>query len=206
MKSLNDNEVKEYLISNDPVLRNILNNFSTIQPTEILSDFIILTRIIIGQQLSVPAAKTIFSRLTETVSENYQPNDILELSNEQIARIGLSAAKSKYIKLISEFIIMNPLFFQNLKLENSEKQIEILLNFKGVGIWTASIFLMNNNKYSNIFPFGDVTLNRVIKLIYKLEDDNFELKLNNIISKWDPYKSFVCRALWNWNDNHLIKG
>ena len=77
MKSLNDNEVKEYLISNDPVLLNILNNFSTIQPTEILSDFIILTRIIIGQQLSVPAAKTIFSRLTETVSENYQPNDIL---------------------------------------------------------------------------------------------------------------------------------
>ena len=145
MKSLNDNEVKEYLISKDPFLRNILNNFSTIQPTEILPDFIILTRIIIGQQLSGAAANTIFTRLTDTVSENYQPNDILELSNEQIARIGLSAAKSKYIKLISEFIIMEPLFFQNLKLENSEKQIEILLNFKGVGIWTASIFVMNNN-------------------------------------------------------------
>lgn len=205
MKSPNDNDIKLYLISKDPILEIVLNSFSPNQITETLSDFIILTRIIIGQQLSVSAAKTIFSRLTETVSENYQPNDILELSNEQIAKIGLSAAKSKYIKLISEFIIMEPLFFQTLKLENSDKQIEILLNFKGVGIWTASIFVMNNNKYSNIFPFGDVTLNRVIKLIYKLEDDNFELKLNDIISKWDPYKSFVCRALWNWNDNHLIK-
>ena len=205
MKSLNDNEVKEYLISKDPVLRDILNKFSTIQPTEILPDFIILTRTIIGQQLSGSAAKTIFARLTDKVTENYQPSDILKLSNKQMTSIGLSAAKSNYIKLISEYIIKEPVFFQNLKLENSEKQIEILMNFKGVGIWTASIFVMHNNRYSNIFPHGDATLNKVIKLSYKLDDDNFELKLNDIISKWDPYKSFVCRALWNWNDNYLIK-
>ena len=115
MKSLNDNEVKEYLISKDPVLRNILDNFSTIQPTEILPDFIILTRTIIGQQLSGSAAKTIFARLTDIVSENYQPSDILRLSNKQTTSIGLSAAKSNYIKLISEYIIKEPVFFQNLK-------------------------------------------------------------------------------------------
>ena len=205
MKSLNDNEVKEYLISKDPVLRNILNNFSTIQPTEILSDFIILTRIIIGQQLSGAAANTIFTRLTDTVSENYQPSDILKLSEKQTTKIGLSAAKSKYIKLISEHVVRDPLFFENLKLESSEKQIEILLSFKGIGIWTASIFVMHNNIYSNIFPYGDATLNKVIKITYKIDDKDFELKLNDVISRWDPYKSFVCRALWNWNDNYLIK-
>ena len=205
MKSLNDNEVKEYLISKDPVLRNILDNFSTIQPTEILPDFIILTRTIIGQQLSGSAAKTIFARLTDIVSENYQPSDILRLSNKQTTSIGLSAAKSNYIKLISEYIIKEPVFFQNLKLENSEKQIEILMSFKGVGIWTASIFVMNNNIYSNIFPYGDATLNKVIKITYKIDDKDFELKLNDVISRWDPYKSFVCMALWNWNDNYLIK-
>ena len=205
MKSLNDNEVKEYLISKDPVLRNILDNFSTTQNTEKFTDFIALTKIIIGQQLSGAAAKIIFARLTDIVSENYQPSDILKLSNKQTTSIGLSAAKSQYIKLISEYIIKEPLFFQNLKLENSEKQIEILMSFKGVGIWTASIFVMNNNIYSNIFPYGDATLNKVIKITYKIDDKDFELKLNDVISRWDPYKSFVCMALWNWNDNYLIK-
>ena len=205
MKRLNDKEVKEYLISKDPVLRNILDNFSTTQNTEKFTDFIALTKIIIGQQLSGAAAKTIFARLTDIVSENYQPSDILKLSNKQTTSIGLSAAKSQYIKLISEYIIKEPLFFQNLKLENSEKQIEILMSFKGVGIWTASIFVMNNNIYSNIFPYGDATLNKVIKITYKIDDKDFELKLNDVISRWDPYKSFVCMALWNWNDNYLIK-
>jgi len=205
MKSLNDNEVKQYLIRKDPVLENILNNFSTTQNTEKFTDFIALTRIIIGQQLSGAAAKTIFTRLTDTVTENYQPSDILKLSEKQTTTIGLSAAKFKYIKLISEHVVRDPLFFENLKLESSEKQIEILLSFKGVGIWTASIFVMNNNIYSNIFPYGDATLNKVIKITYKIDDKDFELKLNDVISIWDPYKSFVCMALWNWNDNYLIK-
>lgn len=205
MKSLNDNEVKQYLIRKDPVLENILNNFSTTQNTEKFTDFITLTKIIIGQQLSGSAAKTIFTRLTDTVTANYQPRDILKLSENQTTKIGLSAAKFKYIKLISEHVVRDPLFFENLKLERSEKQIEILLSFKGVGIWTASIFVMHNNTHSNIFPYGDATLNKVIKIIYKIDDKDFEHKLNDVISRWDPYKSFVCRALWNWNDNYLIK-
>ena len=78
-----------------------------------------------------------------------------------------------------------------------------LMKFKGVGIWTASIFVMSSDIMSDIFAYGDVTLNRVIKQTYELDEVQLDKQIDLILDNWSPYKTIVCRALWNYNDTIL---
>ena len=82
-------------------------------------------------------------------------------------------------------------------------QIEELMKFKGVGIWTASIFVMSSDVMSDIFAYGDVTLKKVIKQTYELHDAQLDGQIEGILDNWSSYKTIVCRALWNYNDTIL---
>ena len=200
---MNYSEVKKKLIRKDPKLEPILNAYLPENRNTNVSDYVRLIEIIVGQQLSGAAADTIFSRLTKILGQDFQPNEFLEINNVQFVEIGISKAKTKYCGLISEHLIKEPAYFTWLRNLLPTDQIEELMKFKGVGIWTASIFVMSSDIMSDIFAYGDVTLSRVIKQTYELHDSHLDEQIERILDNWSPYKTIVCKALWNYNDTIL---
>lgn len=198
-------KIKIELLKKDPILKVVLENYTPQGFKSSHSDYVRLIRIIVGQQLSGAAAKTIFSRLTNLLGEDFRENDLLKLKDDDFTKIGISKAKTKYARDISSYLLKNPEFFENLKTQNSDNQIAELVKFKGVGIWTASIFVMSSDLMSDIFAFGDGTLNKVLKKLYNIPDEDFENTLMKIVANWSPYRTLICNALWYYNDNVLTQ-
>jgi DNA-3-methyladenine glycosylase II len=201
----NFDEIKRYLINRDQKLSDLFTTFELRERSQKFSDFQNLIRIIVGQQLSGAAARTIFSRLISFVGNNFTAIEILKLNEEKFTKIGVSRAKAIYCQGIAKTFEKDPNYFNEInKLNDQEKLIE-LTKLKGVGIWTASIFVMSSDIFSDVFAYGDATLNKIIKNVYGIEDDCFERELEHVLSKWSPYKTLVCNVIWHYNDNVLTQ-
>lgn len=202
---MNYKNVKIELLAKDPNLKLVLKSYEPIELKSTHSDYVRLVKIIIGQQLSGVAAQTIFNRLTKLIGEDFTETDFLKLDDNDFSEIGISKAKTEYARNISSYLLENSDYFKNLKRLNSDKQITNLIKFKGVGIWTASIFVMSSDLMSDVFAFGDGTLNKLIKSLYNLPDGYSEETINRIVSVWSPYTTLVCNALWHYNDKILTQ-
>lgn len=193
------NNALRYLSDNDPVLNKVINKINPQVKKKTNDDFTSLVKIIISQQLSGTAARTIVNRLDKLLgNKNYNPKIIAQIANEELRMCGLSNAKASYLKGLTEILILNPKYFENLKKIEEINILKELCKIRGIGIWTASIFAMGPLGYKNIFPYGDVSLNKAIKILYNNEFDQ-----EAIISKWSPYKSYACRVLWQWVDKGM---
>lgn len=194
-------EALKYLSVNDSKLAKVINLINPQKKIKKTDNFTALVKIIIGQQLSGSAARTIVSRLDKKLGkEEYNPINILEMTNDDLRSFGLSNAKASYIKGFAQIILENSCYFENLKAIGEEDILNELCKIKGIGIWTASIFAMSSLCYEDIFPYGDVSLNKAIKNLYKDELDQ-----KAIVSNWSPYKSYACRVLWQWVDKGMPK-
>ena len=149
------NKGKLYLSKKDKILKSIINNY----PDDYLSIntnyFHCLLNSIIGQQISVAAASAIKKRLF-LLHKNINPVNIIKINNKSFSKIGLSKQKILYIKNVSNFFLQNKKFIQNI---NKYDEIEIknkLISIKGIGDWTADMFLIFGLGKSNIFPKGDL--------------------------------------------------
>ena len=162
-------------------------------------EFYSLVRIIIGQQLSGLAARTIFSRVENILGKkNITPIKIISTSHKQLRECGISNAKINYIKNLSKILLDQPDYFKKIKQKRENEIIRDLCKLKGVGIWTASIFAMGTIGYENIFPYGDTSIKKAIKHLY---GKNYTAE--QIIANWSPYTSFGCRVLWQWIDKGM---
>ena len=189
----------KFLTNKDPKLGQIILITKPRYKKEYKDEFTSLIKIIIGQQLSGAAAKTIIKRVEKCLKEKvFKPRNILNTSSKSLRLCGMSYSKIDYIKSFSEFLIENKNYFHNLKKNDDKEIIKQLCKIRGVGIWTASIFTMSTLNYENIFPYGDATLLKALKKIYG--DD---VVVENIISKWTPFKSAGCRILWQWVDKGM---
>ena len=187
------------LKKNDPKLGIIIKLIKPEYHVRNDDEFTSLIKIIIGQQLSGSAAKTIVSRVENQLNKKtFNPKDIETISNENLRSCGISNAKINYIKGLSEILLKEPTYFENLKQNNEEEILIQLCEIKGIGLWTASIFAMGSLHYDNIFPYGDATLMKAINIIY-----GENIIIEKVISNWSPYKSFGCRVLWQWVDKGM---
>jgi DNA-3-methyladenine glycosylase II len=194
------NDVLKYLSSKDTNLDKIISIINIQINTKYEDDFTSLVKIIISQQLSGSAAKTIIGKLENQLDNNiYDSRKISIISNKDLRLCGISNAKINYIKGLSDILVDNPLYFKKLRDSSKNEVINELSKIKGIGIWTASIFAMGPLGFEDIFPYGDVTLIKAIKLIYG-EDSLVE----DVISKWSPYKTYACRLLWQWVDKGMM--
>ena len=192
-------DILKYLSVNDCKLGKIISLINPQKKSNNADNFTSLVKIIIGQQLSGAAAKTIVNRLNKHLDEvNYNPGKIITMSNEDLRSCGMSNSKVSYIKGLAQTFCKDPYYFKNLKKIEEKEILNELCKIKGVGIWTASIFAMSSLGYKNIFPYGDVSLNKAIKNLYGNQFDQ-----ETIISKWSPYKSYACRVLWQWVDKGM---
>lgn len=167
--------------------------------------FTALCREIIGQQLSGKAANTIYSRfLTLFKSKKVTPKKILELEDQQLRDVGMSWAKAKYVKDLATKVESGELKLEALSgLEDAQVTKE-LTNVKGIGNWTAEMFLLFTLKREDIFSYGDLGLRKGIEKVYEVEDSD-DLKIEKIVSKWSPYKSYGSITLWHALDSKNVE-
>ena len=198
---ITQDKIFEELIRKDNKLKKILDPskicpflLEPIIKNEIL--FYELAQSIVGQQISAKAADTIWKRI---VSGSKNKNSFLVyISNTKLkwARTqGLSQRKHEYIKSIAENIISNQLSLEsiaNLKDNEAKKYLE---SQRGVGPWTAEMFLMFAYKRLDIFSIGDIALKRAISEIYNI-DKSDDKSITAISETWKPYRSVVCWYLW----------
>ena len=191
-----------FLSQQDENLATLFNAVGNISPPRQSLEFRSVCRIIINQQLSGKAADTIFSRIEERIP-NLSPQSVLKTESEALRFCGVSGAKVKYLKLLAEKLEDTPSYFDNLVHMDSEAAKKEIWSNKGFGEWSSEIFLLFHLKRADVFPKGDVTLNKVAAKIYSL-DPNAKSRIYERSVAWSPYRSVVSLALWQFFDLGLM--
>ncbi len=190
------------LSENDAKLANLFHVVGELTPPHKSLEFSSVSRIIINQQLSGKAADTIFGRI-ENRFPNLIPNEILNAENEVLRACGVSNAKVKYLKALAQKLIERPGYFEEISQMESGLAKEEIWSNKGFGEWSSEIFLLFHLKRADIYPKGDVTLNKVVGKIFEI-DPKDEKKIYELSESWSPYRSIVSLALWQFFDNGLM--
>lgn len=163
--------------------------------------FAALCRAIIGQQLAGKAAKAIFARfLLMFDAVDLTAENLLRISDENLRNVGMSWAKVKSLKDLATKQIHGDVNLDTLDTLTDAEVVKELTKVKGIGPWTAEMFLMFTLQRPNVFSYGDLGLRNGLKKIYKIRVFS-EKNLNKIIKKWEPYKTYGAIGLWHSLDN-----
>jgi DNA-3-methyladenine glycosylase II len=185
-----------HLKKSDPVLRAIIERVGPCRMEFGPAEFHSLVEAIIYQQLNGKAAVTIFKRFAALAGEPLTPEGILKLSDEQLRSAGLSKQKSAYLKDLSAKTAAGLLDFARLAELSDEEVIEHLTQVKGIGVWTAHMFLMFSLRRPNVLPTGDYGVQVAIKKHYKKRKLPKPEDMEKIAKSWEPYRSVACWYMW----------
>jgi DNA-3-methyladenine glycosylase II len=155
-------------------------------------------RAIAGQQLSVLAARAIYGRLTARFDGRPPtPQEILDDDPEELrAAAGFSRAKVSYLRSLAEHVLAGELELERLDDLSDEQAISELVAVKGIGLWTAHMFLMFQLERPDVLPVGDLGIRRAIELTYGLDGLPDPAMMEQIAEPWRPQRTLACRYLW----------
>jgi DNA-3-methyladenine glycosylase II len=186
---------KNYLIKKDKKLGSLIKSY----PKEFLftkSDpFLTLARSIVGQQISVKAAQSVWDRL-EVKIKKITPLNVKKMHSNSLKSVGLSRQKVQYLKNLSDAFNSNKIKEKFWSKMSDEDIIQDLIQIKGVGRWTAEMFLIFNLCREDIFPLDDIGMVKGLCKIYKLDYPINRDKVMKIGNKWKPYRSVATWYLW----------
>jgi DNA-3-methyladenine glycosylase II len=185
-----------HLKKSDPVLRAIIERVGPCRMEFSPAEFCSLAEAIVYQQLNGKAAVTIFKRFVALAGEPLTPEGILKLSDEQLRSVGLSKQKSTYLKDLAAKTASGLLDFSRLPELSDEEVIAHLTQIKGIGVWTAHMFLMFSLRRPNVLPTGDYGVQVAVKKHYKKRKLPKPKDLEKIARAWEPYRSIACWYMW----------
>jgi DNA-3-methyladenine glycosylase II len=197
---MNYDQGVKYLVETDPVFEELYNRLGYLPQRSSSASFSSFASTIIGQQLSGKAADTIFARLEDKVEGNLTPLSVVKLSDDDMRRIGLSAAKARYIVGIAERFLKGDLQIEQLRALNTEKLFNTLIAIPGIGPWSAYIIMLFNFGRIDVFPFGDGTLKRAFNELYSETGKSLETH----VTGWQPCAGIVAMYLWSFIDNECL--
>ncbi len=190
----------KHLTSADPVLAGIIEQIGPYKPRYATPTFENMARSIAYQQLHGKAAATIFGRLLDACDLELTPQSVLKLSIEQMRACGLSKQKLSYIRDLAEKTISGDVNFEQLRAMDDEDVIEHLTRVKGIGRWSAQMFLMFALRRPDIMPVVDLGINMAIKRAYRKRKVPKPPQILKIAEPWRPYRSVACWYLWRSMD------
>lgn len=156
-----------------------------------------LVRSIVYQQLSGRVASVIFARLHAAAGEKtLTPEGILKLRTERMRRLGLSRQKTLYIRELAKYTRKGKVVFDTLAAMEDAAVIEHLTQVKGIGVWTAQMFLMFALRRHDVLPVLDLGIRTAVRKAYGLADLPKAEELENLAVSWKPYSSIACWYLW----------
>ena len=187
-----------HLSSVDSKIKHLLNSFDVPDLKVEKNYFWSLCRSIIYQQISGKAAKTIADRFLALFSSNIniKPLEVLNMDINKFYGVGLSRQKAGYIKNIAEAFEKKIIDDKIIIKYNNDDIIEMLTQIKGVGRWTAEMFLIFTLRRSDVFPATDLGVQKGFKILYSLDELPTVDNMNKKSKYWRPYRSIMALYLW----------
>jgi DNA-3-methyladenine glycosylase II len=185
-----------HLKKSDPVLAAIIEKIGPCKIQFGEPTFHSLAEAILYQQLNGKAAVTIFNRFTALAGDPLRPEGILNLTDAEMRGVGLSKQKTSYLRDLSEKTKAGLLEFERLPELSEQEVIEHLTQVKGIGVWTAHMFLMFTLRRPDILPTGDYGVQAAIKKHYGKRKWPKPAVMEKIAKPWVPYRSIACWYLW----------
>lgn len=189
-----------HLKKSDPVLAGIIDQVGRFAMNYDEPAFHSLAEAIVYQQLHGKAAATIFKRLTDLAGEPLTPEGILKVSEEQMRGVGLSKQKSSYLRDLAVKTRAGALDFGKLADLADADVIKALTQVKGIGVWTAHMFLMFSLRRPDVLPTGDLGIQMAIRKHYRKRKLPKPVQMEKIAKCWSPYRSVACWYLWRSMD------
>ena len=180
------------LSRNDPVIMKIIKLYSGDKMQLKNNAFLTLVRSVVGQQISVKAADSVWKKLEELCRDSIEPERIKSFSEDELRSAGLSRSKANYIQNIAKSDILD-VNWSNL---DDEEAIDLLCKIKGIGRWTAEMFLIFHLARPNILPLGDIGLIKAIELNYNNGEKMSKEELEAYRQKWSPWCTVATWYLW----------
>jgi len=161
-----------------------------------------LLRAIVGQQLSTKAARTIYTRLLGLYGDRTpSPEELMDTDPERLREAGLSRAKGAYLRSLAEHVLAGELELDRLGELEDEEVSSQLTAVKGLGRWTADMFLIFHLGRPDVLPVGDLGIRRAVQIAYDLEALPAAGELERIAEPWRPHRSLASLYLWTSLDN-----
>ena len=189
-----------HLKNSDPIMAAIIERHGPCRIQYGQPTFAALTESIVYQQLAGAAAAAIFRRFTDLTGLPLVPAGVLKLSDEQMRSAGLSKQKLSYIRDLAERVADGRVRFDHLHELTDDEVIAELTQVKGIGPWTAQMFLMFTLKRMDVLPTGDLGIQSAIKKHYRKRKLPKPADMEKLARKWVPYRTIACWYLWKCVD------
>jgi DNA-3-methyladenine glycosylase II len=194
---------RRLLLRRDPILAELIKKHGPcgLAAAQRSDHFSALVRAITGQQLSTKAAATIYARLAALMPGGVTPESLSALSDEQFRGVGMSRQKSAYFRDLSEKVLSGALPLDSLEAMSDDEVIAALTQVKGIGRWSAEMFLMFRLHRPDVLPVGDLGIVNAVKNVYRLRKKPDAERIRKIGEAWRPYRSVASWYLWRSLDN-----
>jgi DNA-3-methyladenine glycosylase II len=185
------------LLRRDARLRAVYRTAGPFEIRKTTPGFAGLARVITGQQLSVASARAIWSRF-EMLGGALTPEGYLKLSEAAVRGVGFSAGKYRTVRALAEAVVAGRLDIEALELLPAEEAVAALSGIKGIGPWTAEIYLMFCAGHPDIFPVGDLALQKAVGHAFALEARPMGQALAIIAEAWAPHRATAALLFWRY--------
>ena len=191
----------------DPILAPVIKKHRKRSPLDAptLDPFPALVRTITAQQISTKAAATIHGRLTALMPNGVTPDAMLALTDDRFRQAGLSRQKIGYLRDLASKVKSGELPVASLHELDDEAVIEAIVKVKGLGRWSAEMFLMFRLRRPDVLPVGDLGIVTAIQRLYGLRKKPKAVGIMKIGDAWRPYRTVACWYLWRSLENQQRK-
>jgi len=186
----------EALASLEPAFAAVIAKHGMPEPRTSERGVQTLLRTIVGQQVSVAAARSMWAKLEAAFGSPPDLHRLLAASDEELRAAGMSRQKSGYIRSLAELVISGELDLENLP-EDDEEAIALLTKIKGIGRWSAEIYLLFAEGRADVFPAGDLAVMVEIGRLMGLADKPSEKQLRELAEAWRPYRGAAAVLAWH---------
>ncbi len=198
-------KAKKILSNRDSVLKKIIKKYNKGFLTSKNDPFFSLCRTIVGQQISTKAADSIWFKFEKKCKKKIKPKIVLKISSRNLKSAGLSRQKVSYIKNIAKAFKNKSFDINKLKKMNDDEAISYITKLKGLGVWSAEMFLMFNLNRPDIFPIKDIGLLRSISKNYKTSYPPSKRFLNKISKLHAGYRTVSTWYFWRDIDSEDVE-
>ena len=193
----------EALASREPAFARVIEKHGIPEPRTSQRGAVTLLRTIVGQQVSVAAARSMWAKLEAAFGAPPDLALLLAASDDAMRAAGMSRQKSGYIRSLAELVIMGELDLTNLP-ENDEEAIALLTRIKGIGRWSAEIYLLFAEGRPDVFPAGDLAVVTELGRLLGLPDKPSEKQLRELAEPWRPYRGAAAVLAWHSYNSSVL--
>ena len=193
----------EALAAREPAFAGVVEKFGVPEPRRSDRGAQTLLRTIVGQQVSVAAARSMWAKLEAAYGSPPELSTLLTATDEELRAAGISRQKAGYIRSLAHLVLSGQLDLEALP-EDNEEAIALLTKIKGIGRWSAEIYLLFAEGRQDVFPAGDLAVLIEIGRLLGLPEKPSEKQLRELAEAWRPYRGAAAVLAWHSYNSSVL--